>query len=128
MCCQSICQCFSERLPAAQQARADRRSVHVQFVRNLRGRLAQVIEPVKDLPVLLRQRRKRLCERLAALLFDHLLPEPVERDERIVLQRKIDVLPAHGLRRPVPRHRAEPWPQLSALDARRAVPEREKHV
>jgi len=35
----------------------------VQFVRDLRGRLAQVIEPVKDLPVLFRQRRKRLRER-----------------------------------------------------------------
>ena len=52
--------------------------------------------------------RKRLRERFAALLFDHLLPEAVERDERIVLQREIDVLFPHGLRRLLPGDRAEP--------------------
>ena len=93
-----------------------------------RGRLAQVIEPVKDLPVLLRQRRKRLRERFAALLFDHLLPEAVERDERIVLQREIDVLFPHGLRRLLPGDRAEPRAQLAARDIFCAAPQGEKDV
>ena len=39
-----------------------------------------------------------------------------------------DLGAARGEGAAVPRHRAEPWPQLSTLDARRAVPEREKHV
>ena len=88
----------------------------------------EIVKPVKYFPVLVRQGAHGLRNGRAALLFHHLFPKPVERDKRIVLQRKIDVLLSHGLRRPVPRHRAEPWPQLSALDARRAVPEREKHV
>ena len=81
----SFSKLFSKYFPSPHQPRTHGRRIHLHRLRDLRGRLRQIVKPVKNLPILIRQRQKCASDGLTALALIHPLPERLQAYERIIL-------------------------------------------